>query len=1313
MKGFRNIAVLFLLVFCSVELVRGQSPAPMDTDPIQMPPIGSNALRVITPTLVELVLVNTKAPDPAQITQWNFVDSSGVLHLPAASEFVVTADGLPIAVQSVGFKRRPYYAPIIDYPKTINDRDLRVMNSIYLTLASPVVDNQTVTVTNPSGALWSSSMTFVDTADPLRWSPAIHVNQVGYMPGKAKVAMVGYYLGSMGELNLGPTAFQLLDTKTQAVVYQGLLSPRPDVGFSLSPLPYQNVMQADFTAFNTPGEYVLEIPGMGASFPFFINDGIAATSARAYALGLYHQRCGCALAMPYTRFTHGVCHAAPAEIPTASHPTWQFIAQVGQGLTPTTILYPFINQGTVDVSHGHHDAGDYSKYTINSAQLVHHLIFAADAFPGVADLDNMGIPESGDGKSDILQEAKWEADFLAKMQDSDGGFYFLVYPRARKYESDVTPDHGDTQVVWPKQTAVTASATAALAEAASSPRFKQQFPAEAALYMQKAQLGWTFLQNAIAKYGKDGSYQTVTHYGDVFGHNDELAWAASAMYAATGDPQYQTQLMAWLPDPTAASVKRWGWWRLFEGYGGAIRTYAFAARTGRLSVSQLDPAYLAKCESEVKAAGQDQLDRANGSAYGTSFPNDNKRYMTAGWYFSAGQAFDMAVAYQLNPDPAFIDAIVSNMNFEFGCNPVNMTFVTGTGWKHQREIVSQFAHNDIHVLPPSGLPTGNLQEEFMYLNTYPELRSLAYPADVKTAGGYLLYDRWADSWNVNTEAVVVDQARGLGCMAFLMTQTTLKDQGWVAIPGQITGLPAQAAVSQAVTASVQVPGMDLTNTSIVWEAAGMQPAFGKTFTIAPTTAGNEWVEAEVLWPDGRRAFAQASYQVGGTAPSVPTVTVAATDPNASKVSLHNGIFTFTRTGATTAALTVNYSVSGTAAGGTDYNALSGSVTIPTGASSAPVIVTPIADAGGATKTVIVGISSNAAYQMGSPNNATVNIADSPPPPTQPVVSLACTGSTCSQGGNMGSVMLSRTGSTASSLAVNYGIGGTAVYGADYTLSGSATIPAGATSSTVMVIPNNNAVITTPKTVVCSIKAGSSYQMGSSTSATVNLIPAATSTPTVSIAATNPNASNSGPTNGAFTITRGGSTSAALAVNYSVSGTAIGGTDYNALSGSVTIPAGASSAPVIVTPIANAGIGGTKTVIVNLAASAAYQISSPSSATVNIANAGAVLPTVNVSATANAVGTTHTNGQFAITRSGSTSSALTVRYSMSGTAINGVNYDMLSGAVTIPAGTAAVNVIVIPIQNGVKHLPETAVMTISPNAAYTVGGMSSDTVTVSY
>ena len=101
-----------------------------DSLPLRMPVVGDHQLRVITPTLLELTLITTKAPDPATVTQWNFVDASGNLTLPAASEFTVTANGQTMAVQAVGFKRRVLYAPL-------KYRDLRIGNYLYLQLASP------------------------------------------------------------------------------------------------------------------------------------------------------------------------------------------------------------------------------------------------------------------------------------------------------------------------------------------------------------------------------------------------------------------------------------------------------------------------------------------------------------------------------------------------------------------------------------------------------------------------------------------------------------------------------------------------------------------------------------------------------------------------------------------------------------------------------------------------------------------------------------------------------------------------------------------------------------------------------------------------------------------------------------------------------------------------------------------------------------------------------------------------------------------------------------------------------------------------
>jgi len=64
---------------------------------------------------------------------------------------------------------------------------------------------------------------------------------------------------------------------------------------------------------------------------------------------------------------------------------------------------------------------------------------------------------------------------------------------------------------------------------------------------------------------------------------------------------------------------------------------------------------------------------------------------------------------------------------------------------------------------------------------------------------------------------------------------------------------------------------------------------------------------------------------------IATVTVAATDANASRANLDPGTFTITRTGGTSAVLAVNYSLGGTATNGSDYNSLATSLTIPAGA----------------------------------------------------------------------------------------------------------------------------------------------------------------------------------------------------------------------------------------------------------------------------------------------------------------------------------------------------------------------------------------------
>ena len=202
------------------------TPVAIDYATLQLPEPGDMALQILTPNLIEITNINTKAPDPATVSNWNFVEADGTSNLPSASEFKVTINNAPASLTSVGFKRRPLYAPLADY-------DLRIDNRLYLQLANAIPPGQAVRVTNPNASLWPSSIKLSGTYSEQQFSPAIHVNQEGYIASGPKKAMVGYYLGSLGEMPVASKGFSLVDTTTGHVVYTGTLSPRPDVGVGL------------------------------------------------------------------------------------------------------------------------------------------------------------------------------------------------------------------------------------------------------------------------------------------------------------------------------------------------------------------------------------------------------------------------------------------------------------------------------------------------------------------------------------------------------------------------------------------------------------------------------------------------------------------------------------------------------------------------------------------------------------------------------------------------------------------------------------------------------------------------------------------------------------------------------------------------------------------------------------------------------------------------------------------------------------------------------------------------------------------------
>ncbi len=220
----------------------------------------------------------------------------------------------------------------------------------------------------------------------------------------------------------------------------------------------------------------------------------------------------------------------------------------------------------------------------------------------------------------------------------------------------------------------------------------------------------------------------------------------------------------------------------------------------------------------------------------------------------------MITAYQLNGKADYLKAYLTNLNYEAGCNPLNVSYLTGIGSRRQREIVSQEGQNDWATLPPSGLPLGQLQAGFYYMSTYTtELGAMCYPSDGASTAPYAFYDRWGDSFNVSTEATIVNQARSLAGLAFLAASTSTANQAWTTAPAQIAGPAGYTPINHPVTLTLSVPGLDLSTAEVVWEAMNQQPTRGgASYTFTPDQVGSYWVEAEAHWPDGRRVSASAS-----------------------------------------------------------------------------------------------------------------------------------------------------------------------------------------------------------------------------------------------------------------------------------------------------------------------------------------------------------------------------------------------------------------------------------------------------------------------
>lgn len=475
--------------------------------------------------------------------------------------------------------------------------------------------------------------------------PAIKVNQVGYEPTGTKYALVTGF-GEILSAKAG-MPFHVIRASDGRSVYDGTLK----LETQYDSLSGDEVLSADFSAVTTPGTYLIRVDSSGIqdSLQFQIGFGIFNKVLRDSMRYYYFQRQGIAIEEPY-----GEGFTRPLGTPSET-------AAYFQSSGP--------NGPTLEVSHGWYDAGDTGKYVANSPAVMVDLMDAYATFPWIFYDGQNNIPESGNGKPDILDEVKWELDWLVKMQDpASGGFYAIAYAgncapnvnpcrtdsETGSYIADVV--NGQSNV---RPTPETANAVAALAHAAHN--YKTYDPVLAASYLAAAQSGWAYLT---------ANPQVIPSTGLTYGgadDSDNRLWAAAELFRTTGDAVYNTYFLAHyqtygpnfnLPNGTEYDVP----FRAFTAYNLARK---------------------ADCQERTWFQQHYALWRAGQLA---RMKSPWRNFLYAYWWGSNSVTLgavstlvmgDRAAGYTSSPD--VLDAAKNQMNYILGINPLRHSYVVGEG----------------------------------------------------------------------------------------------------------------------------------------------------------------------------------------------------------------------------------------------------------------------------------------------------------------------------------------------------------------------------------------------------------------------------------------------------------------------------------------------------------------------------------------------------------------------------------------------------------------------------------------------------------
>jgi endoglucanase len=462
----------------------------------------------------------------------------------------------------------------------------------------------------------------------------IKIDQVGYLPAAPKIGIV---------TGTPATRFVVRRTADDTVAFEGVLTMPVDDADS-----GDRVQAADFTPFTQPGRYSIDVPGVGRSPEFTIG---REAYARAFYLAMrsfYGQRCGIAvdLGREFPGYAHAACHLEGG-----------FHASSGK-------------TGARKTTGGWHDAGDYGRYVVNSGIATGTLLWAYELFGERVKGVGLAIPESGNGTPDILNEVRWNLDWMLSMQDDDGGvwhkqtsegFCGFVMP-----EKDTLPSYviGTGAEPW-KSSCATADLAAVAAIAARV--YKPFDAAFSERCLRAARQAWLWLDAHPAVLFRNPKGVSTGEYGDR-DCGDEHLWAAAELWRTTGDEIYHryflAQAAAYRPMIRADGPPAWP-----SVAPLALWTYVLG--------SKKDASLAESIRRDSLAAADAIVERSSHNGYRISLtPSD---YVWGSNGVAANYGVQLLVANVLRADPRYVDAAMDNLHYLLGRNPFSLSFVTQVG----------------------------------------------------------------------------------------------------------------------------------------------------------------------------------------------------------------------------------------------------------------------------------------------------------------------------------------------------------------------------------------------------------------------------------------------------------------------------------------------------------------------------------------------------------------------------------------------------------------------------------------------------------